>query len=125
MNGTAAIEYAREVTATLVRHEEMRHGDKMRAYETVARLVGRSASWVRKFSSGNPDVSLGLVPWLKIQAISVKEHYADVCECIEQDTQRRLARIEMLKDQANAVDPRIVTQHSRALARAESHGENK
>ena len=51
----------------LVRHAERRTGSRMLAYDTVARTIGATGSWVRKFL-GNQPVRLDADTFLRIHA---------------------------------------------------------
>lgn len=51
----------------LVRYAERRTGSRMLAYDTVARTIGATGSWVRKFL-GNQPVRLDADTFLRIHA---------------------------------------------------------
>ena len=51
----------------LVRHAERRTGSRMLAYDAVARAIGATSSWVRKFV-GNQPVRLDADTFLRIHA---------------------------------------------------------
>lgn len=51
----------------LVRHAERRTGSRMLAYDAVARTIGATSSWVRKFV-GNQPVRLDADTFLRIHA---------------------------------------------------------
>lgn len=51
----------------LVRHAEQRTGSRMLAYDRVARSIGATSSWVRKFL-GNQPVRLDADTFLRIHA---------------------------------------------------------
>jgi hypothetical protein len=111
MSSTDVMDYARTATVRLVRRETDRRGSKMRAYEAVASMVGRSPSWVRKIVQRSPDVGLDVPTWLNI-----RKHYEHLCERHEADAAALQAELNTLKDEINAVDPRLNHKMAASLA---------
>ncbi|MCP2080728.1 UNVERIFIED_ORG: hypothetical protein J2W74_001914 [Methylorubrum zatmanii] len=62
-----AANLANPLVDALVRHAERRTGSRMLAYEAVGRMIGTTASWVRKFV-GNQPVRLDADTFLRIRA---------------------------------------------------------
>jgi hypothetical protein len=62
-----AANLATPLVGALVRHAERRTGSRMLAYEAVGRMIGTTASWVRKFV-GNQPVRLDADTFLRIRA---------------------------------------------------------
>lgn len=92
MNGIVSL--TRDVAEAFVAREERRTGSKMDAYDTVARAVGTTSEWLRKFLSSNaakePRMTVGF------QILMV---YRRVCERVEQAGDRE----RELKEQIDAV----------------------
>lgn len=82
--------------AALVEQEEDRAGARMTAYEVVARQVGVTASWVRKFIGRQP---------LVVEAheyLNIVSAYTRLCERIEVDAELRRQRAAALREDAHA-----------------------
>jgi len=111
MSNADVMDYARDATGWLVRKETDRVGSKMLAYEAVASKVGKSPSWVRKLLSRNPDAKLDVPTWLNI-----RQHYEHLCERVEADAARLKVELHSLKDEIDAVDPRLNRKMDASLA---------
>jgi hypothetical protein len=81
------VDLTRNVAEAFVMREERRTGSRMIAYEDVARAVGTSSEWVRKFIASNSAKEPGLKLGFKILMV-----YRRVCERVEQagDRERKL-----------------------------------
>ena len=71
----SAANLAHPLVGALVRHAERRTGSRMLAYDAVARSIGSTGSWVRKFV-GNQPVRLSADTFLRIQRT-----YRANCSC--------------------------------------------
>jgi hypothetical protein len=95
-----AADMTRAMAKALVRNEERRTGSRMLAYETAARLIGTSTSWVRKFvgdhGSKEPSLSVGL----RIVAL-----YDRLIESIEADAERMRVETLQLRAEFNETLP--------------------
>jgi hypothetical protein len=85
MDGIVSL--TRDVAEAFVAREERRTGSKMDAYEAVARAVGTTSEWLRKFLSSNAAKEPRLTVGFKILMV-----YRRVCERVEQagDREREL-----------------------------------
>src|SRR5690242_841257 len=76
---TGVADLTKNAAAFLVTREERRTGSRMMAYDNVAKTVGTSSEWLRKFVATNgakePRMSLGF---------SIMQFYTRVCERVEQ-----------------------------------------
>lgn len=84
---TGIVSLTRNVAEAFVMREERRTGSRMVAYDDVARAVGTSSEWLRKFISKSSAKEPGMALGFRI-LIS----YRRVCERVEQagDRERRL-----------------------------------
>lgn len=106
---------SRNVAAFLVERVERKTGSRMVAYDTVARKVGATPDWLRKFIRGRevkaPDWTIG---WNLI------EHcYEMLCTRVEQELDEERSKIETLKRELDAaISPfnRMVASAERAQA---------
>ena len=89
----------REAAVFLVSHKEQQSRSRMLAYSQVARSVGASSSWLRKFVSDNdgarePRWSVGE---------KIIQQYRSVCARIEADAIARNQRAQQYKGAINAI----------------------
>jgi hypothetical protein len=111
MSNADVMDYARDATWRLVRKETDLRGSKMLAYEAVASKVGKSPSWVRKLLSRHRDARVDLPTWMNI-----RRHYEHLCERVEADAAALRAELHSLKDNIDAVDPRLNREMDASLA---------
>lgn len=76
---------SRNAAEALVAREERRTGSRMSAYEAVARSIGTSAEWLRKFiqrtEGKEPKLSIGF---------NILSLYCKLCDCVEQHRDNEL-----------------------------------
>lgn len=84
---TGIVSLTRNVAEAFVMREERRTGSRMVAYSDVARAVGTSSEWLRKFISSSSAKEPGMALGFRILIA-----YRLVCERVEQagDRERRL-----------------------------------
>jgi hypothetical protein len=104
----------------LIADREREAGSRMVAYADVAREVGVSKDWLRKFATDHADVkelrwSIG---W------NVFDRYQRLCERIEADTAVKRMRVESLRKQVDAVDASVAGLGQVAVARASRRQRN-
>lgn len=76
-----------------VRREQQRTGSRMVAYKNIASAVGTSASWVRKFYSGSPEVK---EPSWSI-GVKIITAYGQTCERLDRLAEAEQAEAQNLK----------------------------
>jgi hypothetical protein len=100
---TSAVSKAQPWVAALVELDELRSGSRMNAYENVARAIGVTASWVRKFL-GNQPVRLDADVYLGIEA-----RYRAACARWDAEAELQKQRFFALGGgDVNAPDPSLV-----------------
>jgi hypothetical protein len=111
---------SRNAASALVDREERRTGSRMVAYEIVARTVGVSSEWLRKFVSSNeakePRITVGF---------NLMMVYRRVCDRVEQagDRERQLREdIDAALESVGLLVGSTKTANSSAAAAAEVDG---
>jgi hypothetical protein len=94
------IDTTREALNWMVAHEEATRGSRLVAYGVIAQAIGRSESWVRKFTSGDPHVSEPGVTLFE----AIRHTYVKMCERVEREHADELRRIELMRGELNAAD---------------------
>ena len=94
---SATISNTRAQANELVARAERTTGSRMAAYEQVARTVGASSGWIRKFVRGyeakEPRATL---------YENIKAHYEALCARVEQDNRADEMRLQALRGSLNA-----------------------
>lgn len=99
MSAAALMSTTRSALGAMVEQEARRVGSRTVAYERIAQTVGTSASWVRKFLAGSPEVKeprIGLF-------LNIRQAYGNLCERIEQQNRSDELRLRSLKDGLNEI----------------------
>jgi hypothetical protein len=100
MNSAASITDAtRLALSVLVDREEKRIGSRDIAIDAVARTVGSSASWVKKFISKSPEVKEPRITLF----VNIRAAYETVCARVEQEHRNELLKITKLLGELNEV----------------------
>lgn len=98
MIGSATISTTRAQANELVARAERTTGSRMAAYEQVARRVGASSGWIRKFVRGyeakEPRATL---------YENIKAQYEALCARVEQDNRADEMRLQALRGSLNAI----------------------
>lgn len=101
ISSAATISITRAQANELVARAERATGSRMEAYAQVARTVGTSTGWIRKFVKGyeakEPRASL---------YENIRAHYAAFCERVEQDNRADEIRLQALRGKSNASNQR-------------------
>lgn len=93
MSTAHTAEFTRELAAHLVNRAELRTGKKMEAYEAVARSIGTSSSWLRKFIAGREAKEPGwAIGW------SIVNQYRRMCSRVEAEIETERAKYLALKE---------------------------
>ena len=97
----------RAVALALVKRAERQTDSKMAAYDSVAKAVGASGSWLRKFINGQeakePNWTTG---W------NIIEHYNRICDRVEAEIELERMKHQALKREIDEVTSTL----DRALA---------
>jgi hypothetical protein len=98
MSAASLTDATRSALGALIAREERRVGSKEVALEIVARTVGASSSWIRKFLSpqsaaAEPRITLFL---------NIRIAYENLCNRVEQEHRLEEARIAALRERLNA-----------------------
>jgi hypothetical protein len=84
----------------LIERESRRVGSRTVAFENVARMIGASSSWIRKFLTYEDAVAAPRMPLFE----NIRAAYNNICERIEADNRADEARLQALRGSLNAVD---------------------
>lgn len=116
MTDVGDVAFTRRVAHALVERAERQSGSRMAAYEMVARTVGTSSSWLRKFIKGQEAKEPGWTTgW------NILDQYSRICDRVEAEIETERAKTLALKgliDAANEIANRVVV----STARPESSG---
>jgi hypothetical protein len=100
----------------LLDKEEIRWGSREVAYDQVARAIGASSSWLKKYlspQSAVADPRLDLFDRIRVA-------YIKLCERIEQENRLEEARITALKDHLDETTESFMAKVA-ALSRRPTH----
>lgn len=100
MSALALTDATRSALGLLLQKEQHRTGSREVAYETVAKKVGASSSWLKKFLSGHSEVKEPRITLF----LSIRDAYRDLCNRVEQEHANELAKLAALRGQLNEVD---------------------
>lgn len=116
---SAALTFATKSALKLLIERETRAvGSRTVAYENVAKIIGTSSSWIRKFITYDDKVAAPRVPLFQ----NIAAYYDSICTRVEQEQQKERDQIAKLRDELHAFD----TGANRLVAgqvRAETTGE--
>lgn len=98
MSTAALNSLTRNALTELVSKEEKRVGSRMLAYENIARTIGSSASWVRKFISNSEEVK---EPRLTLFQ-NIRASYENLCSRVEEENRSDERRLMLVKGELNA-----------------------
>lgn len=85
---------------TLVEKESTRCGSRTVAYENVARAIGASSSWIRKYLSYDNRVAEPRYAVFK----NIAAFYEKICARVEQEQQKEREKLAALRVELNAFD---------------------
>jgi hypothetical protein len=104
MSALALTDATRSALGLLLQKEQHRTGSRELAYETVAKKVGASSSWLKKFLSNHQEVKEPRITLF----LSIRDAYRDLCNRVEQEHANELAKLAALRGQLNEVDQGFV-----------------
>lgn len=105
MIGSATISVTRAQATELVARAERNTGSRMAAYEQVARTVGTSSGWIRKFVRGYEAKEPRATLYENIRA-----NYEALCARVEQENRADELRLMALRGTRNEIDTWLDTQ---------------
>jgi len=100
MSALALTDATRHALGHLLQKEQHRTGSREIAYEAVAKKVGASSSWLKKFLSNHQEVKEPRITLF----LSIRDAYRDLCNRVEQEHANELAKLAALRGQLNEVD---------------------
>lgn len=98
MSPAALTTATRSALGALVEREERRTGSRTVAYEIVAKSVGASSSWIRKFLAKSEEVK---EPRLTLFQ-NIRANYDDLCRLFEMEKANELLKQEKLRGELHA-----------------------
>lgn len=111
MTDVGDVAFTRQVANALIERAERQTGSRMAAYEMVARTVGTSSSWLRKFIKGQEAKEPGWTTgW------NILDQYSRICDRVEAEIETERAKTLALKrkiDAANQIANRVVVGTTR------------
>lgn len=99
---------------SLVQREESRTFSRMVAYENVARMIGTSSAWLRRFINNYGEVTPSFPVGMNIIAL-----YEQVCTRVEQETARSNQRAAFIEETIREVTSRNLAEVEGSAARAQ------
>lgn len=109
MSTAAFTSATRNALASLVEREAYRVKSRTVAYENVARTIGVSPSWIRKFLARDEAVAEPRMTLFQ----NIRASYDNLCSRVEQEHQNELLKLAALKGELNAVDQGFVSLANR------------
>lgn len=99
MSTAALNSLTRNALGELVSREERRVGSRMIAYANVAKAVGSSASWIRKFIANSEEVKEPRISLFQ----NIRANYDNLCSRVEQENRDDELRLQLIRGGLNAV----------------------
>ena len=99
----SSVEYTattKSALKALVEMEATRSGSRTVAYENVARAIGASSSWIRKYLTYDNRVAEPRYAVFK----NIAAFYDKICARVEQEQQLERAKLDALRVELHAVD---------------------
>lgn len=84
----------------LLEQEDRRLGSKTEAYESVARTIGASSSWIRKYLTYDDRVAEPRVSLFQ----SISKAYDNICSRVELERDIERAKLAAIRDEIDAVN---------------------
>ena len=98
MSTAHTAEFTRELAAHLVDRAERHVGKRMDAYDIVARSIGTSSSWLRKFIAGRGEAKEP--GW--VTGWNIVDQYRRMCSRVEAEIETERAKYLALKEVIDA-----------------------
>jgi hypothetical protein len=95
----------------LIEQEGRRLGSKTEAYESVARTIGASSSWIRKYLTYDDRVAEPRVSLFQ----SISRAYDNICNRVEQEQHIERAKLAAIREEIDAVNQGIRRMASRDI----------
>ena len=105
MSAAALTSSTRMALGVLVEREQ-RHYGRMEAYERVARTVGISSSWIRKFLANSEEVKEPRITLFQ----NIRASYESLCNRVEAENRADELRLKLIMGELNAVDKGFVAE---------------
>jgi hypothetical protein len=99
MSAAALTSTTRSALGLLVEKEQRRTGSRMTAYDNIAKIIGTSPSWIRKFLAESQEVK---EPRLTLFQ-NIRASYEKLCNRVEQENRDDERRLMLIKGEMNAV----------------------
>jgi hypothetical protein len=99
MSAAALTSTTRSALGLLVEKEQRRTGSRMTAYDNIAKIIGTSPSWIRKFLAESQEVK---EPRLTLFQ-NIRANYEKLCNRVEQENRDDERRLLLIKGDLNAV----------------------
>lgn len=106
MSTAALNSLTRSALGELVDREEQRVGSRMLAYSNVAKAVGSSSSWIRKFIAHSTEVKEPRITLFQ----NIRVHYDNLCSRVEQENRDDERRLRLIKGEFDAFDQSVTSQ---------------
>ena len=90
----------------LIEREAVKSGSRTVAYEVVARTIGASTSWVRKYLTYDDKVAEPRITLFR----NISDYYNNVCERIEAENREDEHRLRQLRGKMDAISKSIGPQ---------------
>lgn len=99
---------------SLVQQEQSRTYSRMEAYNNVARKIGTSAAWLRRFINNYGEVTPSFPVGMTITAL-----YEQICTRVEQETDRSSKRAAFIEETIREVTSRSMANVEDGATRAQ------
>lgn len=99
MSAAALTSTTRSALGLLVELEQRRTGSRMTAYENIAKHIGSSPSWIRKFLAESEEVKEPRITLFQ----NIRVSYEKLCNRVEQENRDDERRLMLIKGDLNAV----------------------
>jgi hypothetical protein len=110
MSTAALNSLTRNALTQLVDQEERRTGSRMLAYSNIARAIGSSSSWVRKFIANSQEVKEPRITLFH----NIRASYLNLCSRVEEENRADECRLRLIQGELDAVTegfgPQVVDQ---------------
>lgn len=113
---------SRGALRALIKRESTRVGSLTLAHENIAKAIGMSSSWIRKFIADDGGVR---EPRLTLHFRIVAAFYDRVCNRVEQEQKTELAEIVRLRRKIDAVTASFIEMATATAGADESRTETE
>lgn len=106
MSTAALNSIARSALGELVDREAFRVGSRMLAYHNIAKRIGMSTSWVRKFIADTNEVAEPRITLFQ----NIRASYESLCSRVEQENRDDERRLRLIKGEIDAVTEGFISK---------------